>query len=76
MVGLLAAVRGGVRHARARIARLRQAATRRSAWREAARITALYEFATLLAGERELARLLAALVAGLDERFDYRYPDC
>ena len=41
--------------------------------RRAARLGALYDFATLLAGERDPDRLLRALVAGLAARFAYRY---
>ncbi len=55
------------------LARERQALSRRWARRGGARLAALYDFATLLVGERDLDRLLAALVAGLAERFGYRY---
>ena len=57
----------------ARLDRPRRALIRRWGRREAAQFAALHEFATLLAGERDLAPLLAALVAGLAERFGYRY---
>lgn len=52
---------------------LRRAITRRWARRRAAQFAALYDFATVLSGERDLDRLLAAVVAGLAERFGYRY---
>jgi diguanylate cyclase (GGDEF)-like protein len=50
-----------------------RALARRWARRRAARLAALYDFATLLAGERDLDRLLHALVTGLAARFAYRY---
>jgi diguanylate cyclase (GGDEF)-like protein len=46
---------------------------RRWARRDSARLAALYDFATLLVAERDLDRLLAALVVGLAERFGYCY---
>ncbi len=55
------------------LAPLARALARRWARRRAARLAALYDFATLLAGERDLDRLLRALVAGLAARFAYRY---
>ncbi len=39
----------------------------------AARFAALYDFSTILARERDLDRLMAALVDGLAETFGYRY---
>ncbi len=39
----------------------------------AARLAALYDFSTLLGAERDLGRLMAALVGGLAEGFGYRY---
>ncbi len=55
------------------LAPLARARARRWARRRAARLAALYDFATLLAGERDLDRLLHALVEGLAARFAYRY---
>lgn len=68
--GLVASLR---RCAASRLDPLRRATRRRWARREAARLAALYAFATVLTGERDPDRLLAALVAGLAERFGYRY---
>lgn len=39
----------------------------------ASRVAALYDLSTLLSGERDLDRLLDALVRGLATNFDYRY---
>lgn len=58
---------------RHRFGPFRLALARRWARRGAAQFAALYDFATVLSGERDLDRLLAALVAGLAERFGYRY---
>lgn len=56
-----------------RLDRLRRALARRWARRGAAQFAALYDFATILSGERDLDRLLAALVDGLATHFGYRH---